>query len=220
MLKRQRKLERECKLRDEKIQSLSMSLNDLNISFPRYYAPSRNTRSMYSPDYDDLLQYSPQVSRVAHMRHQTSTPLQYHDEMQLMGNNNNNNRPGSSSYNSARSHPTSRIAKNYYNTTINNPSQQRADRNVGIVKPNNARTTLTLDFEVPALSAGTVQPEQKKKKKKGIFRMLKLCGCSKSSQHSPPTREDNHKRPTNVAGVTTTAQQQYNTLEQSKGAES
>jgi hypothetical protein len=254
MLKRQRNLESECKLREEKIQNLSMSLNQLstsmtNISSPRHYAPARNTRSMYFGNSDeemdgeddddedgvvarDSREHTPQVSRVAPMRsYDTSTP-QCHGDARLNNNNNNNNnnykhnRPGRSSFESTSSDPTCRTTtttNNYYN--INNPRQARGDvGNVGVVKPNNARTTLTTDVEVVPTTANTAdtstppqQQQQKKKKRKGLFNVLKLCS-GKSAQTRTPTREDSmyQRRPKQAAHarVTATTHQQYNTLEQ------
>ena len=261
MLKRQRNLETECQLRDEKIQNLSMSLNQLstsmtNISSPRHYAPSRNTRSMYFNNSDDDMdddedgvaardsrEHTPKVSRVAPIsRYETSTPQpQTRNDPRLMGHNDNNNntnynsnryknnRPGRSSFESTSSDPTCRgttTTNNYYNM---NPQRQRADGNVGVVKPNNARTTLTTDLSVvPADDPSDTQTpppqEEKKKKRKGLFSVLKLCGGGKSSQAArTPTREDSmyQRRPKHgtkpaapVTRVTTTAHQQYNALEQ------
>jgi len=185
LMKRQRNLESECKLRDEKIANLNMSLTQLstsmtNIASPRHYTPARNTRSMYwNPDSEEdeeednmeaedgvvatsSLQHSPLVSCVAPMRaHDRDTPLQYNDEMRLM-NNNNNHRSGRNSFESTNSDPTSRgMTKNYYNTTINNPLSRgegigaSGHDNIGVVKPNNSRTVV--DVEIPEHGGNNTQ---------------------------------------------------------------
>ncbi|XP_065657023.1 SUN domain-containing protein 2 isoform X3 [Hydra vulgaris] len=205
LLIRQKRLEERCKEQTEQIHNLSVSLSKFSASMnditgPFHHStPMRKTNSGHfqiqtSKDDSSMdLEYSGEkqfsslinISHVAPMTHDKNSP-NFGNDSHTNGHNGDFN-------------TTVPITKNYYsNNYEGRHNRTEGYDNVGVVKPNNARTEVTVEFPEHS-KAPLVIP----KKKKGIMRVFKLC-VGKSGQ--PISRDESmyiKREPAKVTMTTT-----------------
>ena len=210
---KQKRLEKTCHEQDEQIHSLSINLSKLSTSMqdvnsPKHSTPMRNASSAYFPSDDDELHedndshvrpmYPPQtnVSLVAPMRRQVQSASGYHDDSndRLV----DHDRGVHHSVSEGKTYKLGPGAtNNYYNTSYDSKNRTEGFDNVGVVRPNNSRTVVDVDFD------NSRSPlEQDKKKKKGFMKVFQLC-TGKSSKTPPRYDSMYHKSEPSKITMTT-----------------
>lgn len=205
LLNEQKKLETQCKEQDETIHNLSLNLSkasksmlDISTSRPgRSSTPIRHAKSAYFPDDNaasasdsedhesGVRPFSNQtnISHVTPMPRDPST-INANERANLV----DNDRGVHHSYSEGTKYMVDNPdTKNYhYHNNTNNYDMNRTEghENVGVVRPNNTRTVVDVEFPEP------IEEKQiQKKKKKGIMKVFKLC-TGKSGQAAERSKDD------------------------------
>jgi len=190
---KQKRLEKVTQEQDEKIHELSINLSKVYSSMgnlnesPAHSTPMRNAKSSYLDDNDDdnrAINKS-NVSHVAPMRRGISLEPSQQDK--LLEHDRGVHHSVSEGVNY-------QVTNNSYNNSYDN----RSNENVGVVRPNNSRTVLDVEYSNDKAIANTPG----KKKKKGIMKMFGLC-TGKSGQQMARTDSMYHKKEPAKITVTT-----------------
>ena len=214
LLAKQKRLEERCREQTEQIHNLSISLSKVSVSMSDLSEPfhhstpmrkviSDNFRIQNASDDSDI-----DIENSGDKQFSSSTNISHVTPMIRKVNSSTfekDNQPTVKSDHGAHysdqlsNNTTTPIIKNYYsNTYEGRHNRSEGYENVGVVRPNNARTEVSVEFPETS-KAPLVVPH----KKKGIMRVFKLC-VGKSGQ--PISRDESmyvKREPAKITMTTT-----------------